>query len=400
MIKKLFPILGITFVDILGFSILIPTLPYFVTHFGMAPWVVGVLASVFSVCQLVSGPIWGNVSDRIGRKSVLIISQVGATIGWVMLAFAPTILIVFIARVIEGASGGNIGVTQAYVADLVEPKDRSRAFGLIGAMFGLGMVFGPLIGAVTFGRFGFAGPFLAAAGLQVITLIITIVMLPESRSKAEREDGESVGLRDVIATLRNPRFRPILLQKSALSMALYGWYLVIALYFAAQLGFGQTQTDYAFSAFALIGVFMNVFAVRNVSERAGDYRMANVGIAALIIGFAFVPFVHNIPAMALVMVLFAFGQSLASSGITAMISNTASERDQGTVLGVSSSLDSAAGILAPPLSTGIFSRYGSGFAGVESLVFSLLALAVGIFVPHRIETHAGAPATEAPVTEV
>jgi len=400
MIKKLLPILGITFVDILGFSILIPTLPYFVTHFGMAPWVVGVLASVFSLVQLISGPVWGNVSDRLGRKGVLIISQIGATIGWVMLAFAPNILIVFIARIIEGASGGNIGVTQAYVADLVEPKERSRAFGLIGAMFGCGMVFGPLIGSVTFLKFGFAGPFLAAAALQVVTLVITALMLPESRSKAEREDGESVGFRDIIQTLNNPRFRPILLQKGAVSMALYGWYLVIALYFAAQLGFGQTQTDYAFSAFALIGVFMNVFAVRGVSERTGDYRMANVGIASLIVGFAFVPFVHSIGAMAAVMALFAFGQSLANSGITAMISNTANERDQGTVLGVSSSLDSAAGILAPPISTGIFSRYGSGFAGVESLVFSLLALAIGIFVPHKAETHNGAPATEAPISEV
>ena len=199
-------------------------------------------------------------------------------------------------------------------------------------------------------------------------------------------------------TLGDRRFRPILLQKAAVSMALYGWYLVIALYFAAQLGFGQNETDYAFSAFALIGVFMNVFAVRNVSERTGDYRMANVGIASLIVGFAFVPFVHSIGAMAGVMVLFAFGQSLANSGITAMISNHANERDQGTVLGVSSSLDSAAGILAPPISTGIFSRYGSGYAGGESLV-SLLALAVGIFVPPR-STHNGAPATEAPISEV
>jgi MFS family permease len=114
--------------------------------------VVGVLASVFSLCQLVSGPIWGNVSDRIGRKSVLIISQIGAIIGWLMLAFAPNILIVFIARIIEGTSGGNIGVTQAYVADLVEPKERSRAFGLIGAMFGAGMFFGPVVGLPVYAK--------------------------------------------------------------------------------------------------------------------------------------------------------------------------------------------------------------------------------------------------------
>lgn len=386
MIRKLLPILGITFIDIVGFSILIPTLPYFVTHFGMAPFVVGVLASVFSLCQLISGPIWGNVSDRIGRKWVLIISQIGAIVGWLMLAFAQSILVVFIARIVEGTSGGNIGVTQAYVADLVEPKERSRAFGLIGAMFGAGMFFGPVIGLPVFAKFGFAGVFVAAAALQFVTLLMTVFMLPESHSKPAADE-EKVGLRDVFATFGNRAMRPILLQKAALSMSLYGWYLVIALYFKSQLGFGLIQTFYAFSAFALIGVFMNVVAIGKVSERTGDYRMANWGMASLILSFALVPFVHVIWMMAIVMLLFAFGQSLGNAGITAQISNTASKREQGTVLGVSSSLDSAAGITSPLLSTGIFSRCGSGYAGAEPLAFAVLGLLIGIFIPHRAPNH-------------
>ena len=144
MIRKLLPILGVTFIDIVGFSMLIPMLPYFVTHFGLSPLFVGLLFATFSFCQLVSAPVWGNVSDRIGRKMVLIISQIGATIGWAMLGLAPNIAaalalapigVIFAARILEGVSGGNISITQAYVADLVEPRERSRAFGLIGAMF-------------------------------------------------------------------------------------------------------------------------------------------------------------------------------------------------------------------------------------------------------------------------
>src|SRR5581483_1847512 len=119
MIRKLLPILGITFIDIVGFSMLIPMLPYFVTHFGASPFAVGVLFATFSFCQFVSAPLWGNVSDRVGRKTVLIVSQIGATIGWAMLAFAPNLAWVFVARILEGASGGNISITQAYVADLV-----------------------------------------------------------------------------------------------------------------------------------------------------------------------------------------------------------------------------------------------------------------------------------------
>src|SRR5579871_4904903 len=172
MIRKLLPILGITFIDIVGFSMLIPMLPYFVTHFGVSAFVVGLLMSTFSLCQFVSAPLWGSISDRIGRKAVLIISQIGATIGWAMLGLAPNIAgalalapigVVFAARVIEGVSGGNISITQAYVADLVAPRERARAFGFISAMFAAGMVFGPFSGGILYARFGFATPFLVAA---------------------------------------------------------------------------------------------------------------------------------------------------------------------------------------------------------------------------------------------
>src|SRR5215469_3774511 len=248
MIRKLLPILGVTFIDIIGFSMLIPMLPYFVTHFGASPFVVGILFGTFSLCQLVTAPLWGHVSDRFGRKRVLIISQIGATIGWAMLAFAPSIALVFVARIIEGVSGGNISITQAYVADLVEAKDRSRAFGLIGAMFGAGMIFGPLVGGLLFARFGFAAPFLAAAALQAATLLITIIMLPESRAHVEGD--ERVGVREILASFRKPRLSRILWQKLAIAMGLYGWFAVIALYLQHQLGFSLTQTDYFFSIFA------------------------------------------------------------------------------------------------------------------------------------------------------
>ncbi len=377
MIRKLAPILGITFIDIVGFSMLLPIMPYFVTHFGMSALVVGILMSTFSLCQLISGPIWGNVSDRIGRKTVLIISQIGATIGWAMLAFSPNILWVFIARIVEGVSGGNIGITQAYVADVVEPKERARAFGFIGATFAAGMVFGPAGGGLLFDRFGFQAPFLAASALQLLTLILTIIMLPESRSKAE-EDEDHVGMREIATTFTNPRFSPILLQKFALSMALYAWYSCIALYLAGQLHFGVVATTQYFSAFALVNVAINGFGVGKASKKLGDSRMSIVGLALLAVGFGLTPFAHTIWTVAGVMLFFALGGAFANNGITAMISNAATEREQGTVLGVGSSLDSLSGILAPPLSTGVLSRYGSPFAGVPSLVMSLVGLALGV----------------------
>src|SRR5579872_2653097 len=162
MLTRILPILGVTFIDILGFSILLPILPYFVKSFGASDIVVGLLFSTFSACQFLAGPIWGNVSDRIGRKMVLIVSQIGATIGWFMLAFAHNISTVFVARMIEGTSGGNLSITQAYVADLVEPAQRGKAFTYVGAAFSAGIVFGPLLGGILYDRYGFSAPFLAA----------------------------------------------------------------------------------------------------------------------------------------------------------------------------------------------------------------------------------------------
>lgn len=385
MIRKLLPILGITFVDIVGFSMLIPMLPYFVTHFGVSAFVVGLLMATFSFCQLVSAPLWGNVSDRIGRKMVLIISQIGATIGWAMLGVAPNIAtalavapiaVVFAARVVEGVSGGNISITQAYVADLVEPRERARAFGLIGAMFAAGMIFGPAGGGILYQHFGFAVPFLVAAGLQLITLLLTITMLPESRT---RQDDERVGLRAILASLERPQLARILWQKLALSLALYGWFAVIALYLQHQLAFSLTQTDYLFSGFAVFSVAMNGFVVGRVSARLGDRSMSNVGLACLVAGFALVPFVHDVfPSLTAFMLLFGFGMSLANTGITALISNAASDREQGTVLGASSSLDSLSGILAPPVSTKLLAAYGPRLAGIESLLLAAIAFVMGL----------------------
>jgi len=396
--KHLWPILGITFVDILGFSMLIPMLPYFVTHFGASAIVVGGIFAVFSFCQLVSGPLWGNVSDRVGRKAVLIISQIGATIGWAMLGIAPNIFWVFVARIIEGTSGGNIGVTQAYVADLVPPKDRARAFGYIGATFGAGMIFGPLGGGVLYARYGFAVPFFVAAGLQFLTLLLTIAVLPESRGRAEGTN--VVGPFEIFRTFKDRSLAPMLWQKLALSLALYGWFGVMALYLARQMHFTLAQTDYFFSIVSVLSVFVNTVVISRVSDRLGDRVMSTLGLIALVCMFALVPFVHTLYALAIVVAIFAIGMPFANTGLTALISNTADDRRQGTVLGVTSSLDSLSGIVSPPISTGLLGKFGSPFSTASSFCFAAVALTLGLLSAKR-ETPARSGAAAAdPVSAV
>lgn len=375
MIRRLLPILGITFIDILGFSMLIPLLPYYVTHFHAAPIVVGALFSVFSFCQLLSGPVWGNISDRIGRKGVLIISQIGATIGWTMLGWATSIPWVFVARILEGVSGGNIGVTQAYVADLVAPKERARAFGYIGATFAAAFTIGPAIAATLQPRFGYSVPLYFAAGLQFITLLVTIIALPESRSKSA--EANAVGFAEIMRTFRNRQLAPKLWQKLALSLTLYGWFGVFALYLAGQLHFTFELTAYFFAVFSVVNAFVNAIVVGRVSDRFGDRFMSTLGIGILVLGFTFVPFVHNVIELAGLMVFFSSGMAFGSTGLTAIISGSVDDSRQGTVLSVTSSLDSFAGIVAPPVSTAFLGSLGSAWAGVWSLVFAAIAFAMG-----------------------
>ncbi|MDQ2818619.1 MAG: MFS transporter [Candidatus Eremiobacteraeota bacterium] len=378
---RILPILGVTFIDILGFSILIPILPYFVKSFGASDLTVGLLFSTFAACQIVGGPVWGRLSDRAGRKRVLIISQIGATIGWTMLAFAHSIAAIFVARIVEGVSGGNISVTQAYVADLVEPQQRSRAFAYVGAAFSCGIVFGPAIGGILLARFGFSAPFLAAAALQLVTLYITIVMLPESRTASS--DVEATRLRAVVKSLRNERVAPVLWQQWMFSLALYAWFGVFSLLLKVALNLSVSQASYFFAAFGLLSAVLQVGAVDRVASAIGDRGCSNVGIALSVAGFALVPYGHTVWTLSPAFVCFAAGMSLARPGITSLLTAAAPENQRGAILGVGSSLDNVSGVLMPPVSTGVLGRYGSDWAGAPSLLFGIIALVMGIAAQRR-----------------
>lgn len=390
MIRRLSPILGITFIDILGFSLLIPLLPYYVMHFKQPAIVVGVLFSLFSFCQLVSGPLWGNLSDRIGRKGVLMISQVGSTIGWAMLGWAPTIVWVFIARVLEGCSGGNIGVTQAYVADLVEPKDRARAFGYIGATFAAGMALGPAIGA-GLSIYGFAAPLYTAAALQLITLIVTYFVLPESRGRSE--ETVAVGPAEIFRTFSNHRLAPKLWQKLALSLALYGWFGVMALYFAHQLHFGLRETYFFMIYVSVLNLLVNALILGRVSDRIGNRAMSTLGIGALVCAFAYVPFIGTVWQLALMSGFFSVGMAFGNTGLTALVSEAAEDSVQGTVLSVTSSLDSFSGIVAPTASTALLGAWGSPWSAASSLFFATIAFGMGVLNGKR-DAVSTAPSTD------
>jgi DHA1 family tetracycline resistance protein-like MFS transporter len=382
---RLFPILGITFIDILGFSILIPILPYYVQHFG-APYVaVGLLFATYALCQFIAGPLWGNLSDRIGRKSVLIVSQVGATIGWTMLAFAPTLVWVFVARAVEGISGGNISVTQAYVADRVEPAQRSQAFAYIGAAFSAGLVIGPVAGGTLLHAYGYRTPFLLAAGLQVLTLLATVFFLPEK--VAEKAEGDKPAtFSDIFRFFRDPRVSPLLVQKLAFSLGLYGWFASFALVIQILLGFGPTETSYFFASFGALSIVFQLLVVGRMVARFGPRRCSNMGFAAACLFFVTVPFAHNVFAMLGTIALFSFALSMTNATLAALLTDASPDAVRGTVLGVGSSLESVAGVVMPAISTAILASRGPAWTGAISAFFCAIALGLGIVAQRRTES--------------
>lgn len=371
---KLLPILGITFVDIFGFSILIPIVPIFGKHFGASDFEAGLLFSAYSGFQFLGGFVWGRVSDLIGRKSVLMISQVGATVGWTMMAFAQSLPMVFLARIVEGASGGNISVTQAYVADKVDPAQRSRAFGLVWAAFGVGMIFGPLIGAPLYARYGFAAPFLFAALLQVITLLLTIFMLPESR-----QAGSKVAtLTDIGQSLGHGEIAPLLWQQWMYSLSIYAMFGVFALLLKATLGYDVQYLYYFFAGFSVANVIMQAFVVGPASEALGDRRCSNLGIVIALLSYGAVPFIHSLGTAIIMMLPFSAGMALTRPCLSSLITNRTPEDQRGVILGTGSSLDNLSGVIMPPISTGLLGKFGPGYVGIPSALFALIALIMGV----------------------
>jgi len=376
MVLRLLPILGITFIDILGFSILIPLMPFFVKKFGAPDVTVGAVFATYSLCQLIASPVWGNVSDRIGRKMVLIISQAGATVAWALLAVAPSIPFVLISRALEGFSGGNIGVTQAYVGDLVEPKRRGEAFAYVGAAFSAGFVFGPASGGWLAQRYGFGVPFAVAAALQLLTLILTVVLLPESRSRAPADAPSAFNPADIVRAFGERGVAPVLWLRLVYTLAMYGWFSSMALVLHAQLGWNVAQMSYVFAGFGVLQVALQLTAVGRVVDALGSRASTNLGFAFCVAAFALVPFVHTFSAAVGLMLLFGAGLSVNNAAFPALASAVSAEERRGTVLGVMGGLDSFAGFVMPPIVTGTLGAFG--VARADAIVFGLVALALVI----------------------
>jgi DHA1 family tetracycline resistance protein-like MFS transporter len=371
MPRALVPLLAITFVDVLGFTILIPILPFYAERFGASPTVVGAIYATVALCSLLSSPFWGGLSDRIGRKGVLIAAQVASLFGFSLLAAGTALWTIFVARAIEGLGGGGVGVTQAYVTDVTTPAYRARAFGLVGATFGLGFLIGPAAAAFLV-RFGYAVPFAVAAGLAALTIVLTAVLLPESKGAVKT----APTLAELRASLRSPVLGRLILTQFAFAIAFTSWVTVFALYAERVFGFGPAQAANVFIVSSVVAIVVQAGLIGRLVDRYGEGRIAFAGFVCAIGAYAGVGFIHAAPVLFAFVVLWALSSALIRPALGSLISEAAPAGQRGTILSVNDSLNNLAFLMAPFISTTVL-QWSPHLTGVVPASFACVALAIG-----------------------
>jgi len=350
--SPLLSIFLIVFVDVLGLTIILPLLPFYAELLGATPRIVGLLVSAYAICQLLAGPPLGHLSDRIGRRPVLLVSQIGTCIGFLILAYAQTLWLVFLARIIDGLTAGNLTVAQAYIADVTDPANRTKSFGIIGIAFGLGFLFGPGISGFL-AQFNNTYPIFAAAGLSLTSIFCTYFLLPSvvPHPHPELEEGLSrwSSLRQ---SFKDKHLGPMLWQFFAFTFAFSTFFSGFALFAERRFThngspFGTKEVGYVFAFSGLIGVLIQGGGIGSLVKAFGESRLVKMGFLTMAVGFALLSGVHAIPYLLLAIGLLTFGSAILRPSLTALITTHTPRHRQGMIIGMMQSLMSISQIIAP-----------------------------------------------------
>lgn len=382
------------FLDLVGFGIILPVLPFYATSFGASPQLVTLLSTTFSLAQLGASPVLGRISDRVGRRPVMLISIAGSCASMLVLGLADALWVVFVARVLAGLCTANISTAHAYVADRVSPGRRARYMGLMGSAIGLGFVFGPAIGGLLSTPEHPELPFLVSAGLAGVNLVMALVWLPESHrgeravaaSGAAPEGAAAKGsrVRAIVRVLWGTPLGWLVLVNLCFYVAFSSMESTYALLLEAQLGWGAQQTGGIFAFLGVVIVLTQGLLVGRLVGWLGERRTLLVGLSVIVVALAILGLM-SVPWLAFVgSALLACGNGLTTPSINALVSRSSGASEQGFTMGLSSSA-AALGRIGGPAGAGVlFARVGPGvpmLAGAGVVALALLVVLGRVHVP-------------------
>jgi DHA1 family tetracycline resistance protein-like MFS transporter len=387
----LLTVLLIVFVDILGFTIMIPLLPFYAESLGATPFVVGMLSSIYGMCSLVAGPVLGDLSDRYGRRIVLLLSQIGTCIGFIILALSKTLWVVFLSRIIDGITAGNMTVAQAYISDVTEPKNRTRAMGLIGASFGLGFILGPAISGLLVG-FGKAAPIWASAALSFLSIMGTTFFLKDAKVPGQdvnKTGGAIAQFKKSFTLLNTPVLKECFIVFFIFSISFALYMSGLALYSERALmwnghAFSAKEVGLLLSYAGIISLCIQIFAMGFLVQKFGEVKIMLIGFASTAVALLVMGFAPLLAIFLIGITINTFGNAILRPAISGMLSKNASPAHQGLVFGLNQTLMSIAQIICPLISGFLI---GKGLTLVWCLLIaaiSLLGFIVGLFTPKQI----------------
>jgi DHA1 family tetracycline resistance protein-like MFS transporter len=372
------------FIDLLGFGIIIPLLPFYAEHFGASAVMVGLLSSSFSLAQFLFAPFWGRLSDRVGRRPVILIGLLGSALSYAFFALATSLPMLFLARSLAGIAGANIPTAQAFIADTTTAETRARGMGLIGAAFGLGFIFGPAIGGFL-SHWGYAAPAWFAAALSLANFVAAVFLLPESRPPHARDTSRPGRIEVIRRAVAQPNLPMVLLVYFLVVAAFASFEATFALYSERRFGFTPATIGYMFAWIGVVLATVQGVLVGRVVKRVGEKRLVPLAIFAIALALGFVPVAGTVPLLAAVAGLLAMGMGFNSPSMLSAISQLADARDQGSTLGVSQSLGSLARIIGPLWGGWVFDQFGVQFPFFTSAAVMLLACALSVVAFNRDE---------------
>lgn len=368
--SRLATIFAIAFVDLLGFSLILPLLPYYASDFGATATQVGLLVATYAAGQLIGSPILGRLSDRFGRRPVLLISIFGTMAGFLLLGLATELWMLFASRLLDGLTGGNISVAQAYITDVTDEKDRAKGLGLVGAAFGLGFIIGPAVGGLL-SRWGYAIPAFTAAGLAFLNLIAVFFLLPESLSPQARQalaarPRQAFSPRALWETLKRPRIGPLLNVRFFYALAFSTFQTIFPLYAQYRLHLSAQSTGFVLTYVGMLVVLVQGVAVGWLTARFSDARLilwANLLLMASLIGWALTP---SLAVLLIVLAPLALASGVLNTVLNSALSKASTPEEVGGTLGISASLESLTRVVSPSIGGTLLERIGTWAPGLVS----------------------------------